>query len=254
MEAAWDLLSSSVLACPTSQQGVSETVVCARPALTIKKVSAWGTTDIYHDILKVRKAAELMLKEKDRFAGNPNYQYDVTDVVRQAMTDSSYFLFNDIADCYRKGDKIGFRKGADIFLDMIRDMDRLLSQVDMFTLERWTSSARNICDEVEGTTESDRDWMEWNARTLISVWGPETSSEKGRLHDYSNRQWGGMLSGFYLARWDKFFTALESGQTYGPSEWFKMEEEWTRSKGVARTPAENPEDVAEELYKKYFVY
>lgn len=252
MKQAWELLASSVLACPTSQQGVSEPVVCARPSLDVRSVSAWSTCGIYHDVAKVRKAAAEMLEEKDRLACHPNYRYDLTDVVRQALTDSSYFLLNDVADSWKRGDKENFRKGYEGFLDMMRDMDRLLSQTGMFSLRNWVGSARDICDEVEGTTDEDRDWMEWNARTLISVWGPEKAAEQGRLHDYSNRQWGGMIKDFYLKRWEKFFKELESGVSTSPSEWFRMEEEWTRSHVVTDQADENPEDVAEELFKKYF--
>ena len=117
---------------------------------------------------------------------------------------------------------------------------------------RWTSSARNICDEVTGTTEADRDWMEWNARTLITVWGPERAAENGRLHDYSSRQWGGMLNDFYLARWKMFFEALEEGKTISQSEWFKWEENWSRSNTITKAAKEDPVAVADELYQKYF--
>jgi alpha-N-acetylglucosaminidase len=131
-------------------------------------------------------------------------------------------------------------------------LNRLLSQVGLFKLEKWTNSARNICDEVPGTTEADRDWMEWNARTLVTVWGPEQCAEQGRLHDYSSRQWGGMLNDFYLARWEMFFKALEEGKTITSPEWFKWEENWTRSKTITKVAEENAVDVASELYDKYF--
>ncbi len=251
MEQGVDILAKTVLNCPEPMQDV-EAVICARPSLNVTRVSGWGTTKIYHDIRKVREAAALMLKEKERFSGNPNYEYDVTDVVRQTLTDSTYYLIKEIAESYNKKDMVAFREHYTVFLDILTDLNRLLSQVDMFKLESWTNSARSVCEEVQGTTEADRDWMEWNARTLVSVWGPEQCAERGRLHDYSSRQWGGMLYDFQRARWEMFFKALEEGRTITSPEWFKWEDNWSRSKSVTTVPKEDPVSVAEEIFCKYF--
>ena len=147
---------------------------------------------------------------------------------------------------------VAFKEQYTVFLGVLEDLNRLLSQINLFKLENWTQSARRICDEVPGTTEADRDWMEWNARTLVSVWGPEQCAERGRLHDYSSRQWGGMLGDFQRARWEMFFTALEEGKTISQPEWFKWEENWTHGKTITPVPAEDPVAIAEELYNKYF--
>ncbi|MBQ2362383.1 MAG: alpha-N-acetylglucosaminidase C-terminal domain-containing protein, partial [Bacteroidaceae bacterium] len=251
METGLEILARSVLNCPNPSQDV-EAVICARPALDVRRVSGWGTCQIYHDIRKVRAAAAEMLKEKDRFSGDPNYEHDIADVVRQTLTDSTYYLLKDIAASYNKKDMVAFKQQYTVFLGVLKDLNRLLSQIYFFTLERWVSSARNICNEVPGTTEADRDWMEWNARTLISVWGPEVCAERGRLHDYSSRQWGGLLNDFQLARWEMFFKALEEGKTITSQEWFHWEEKWSRGKTITQVPAEDPVAVAEELYNKYF--
>ena len=251
METGLEILARSVLNCPNPSQDV-EAVICARPALDVRRVSGWGTCQIYHDIRKVRAAAAEMLKEKDRLSGDPNYEHDIADVVRQTLTDSTDYLLKDIAASYNKKDMVAFKQQYTVFLGVLKDLNRLLSQIDFFTLERWTSSARNICNEAPGTTEADRDWMEWNARTLISVWGPEVCAERGRLHDYSSRQWGGLLNDFQLARWEKFFKALEEGKTITSQEWFQWEEKWSRGKTITQVLAEDPVAVAEELYNKYF--
>ncbi|MBO5855006.1 MAG: alpha-N-acetylglucosaminidase N-terminal domain-containing protein, partial [Bacteroidales bacterium] len=41
---AWELLRNSALNCETTLQGPHEAVVCARPSLTVDKVSSWGGT------------------------------------------------------------------------------------------------------------------------------------------------------------------------------------------------------------------
>ena len=47
--------------------------------------------------------------------------------------------------------------------------------------------------------------MEWNARTLVTLWGQAT----GNLHEYSYRLWGGLVSDFYLPRWTLWFSRVE---------------------------------------------
>ena len=158
MVKAWKLLSSSVYAGPPFQQSDVEAVICARPELEVKKVSGWGTSKLFYDINVVREAAGLMLQEKDKLASHPNYRYDLADVVRQTLTDSTYYLLQDIAASYQKGDKKAFRRGYQNYLGMISDIDRLLSQSEMFTLDRWVESARNLCDEVPGLSDADRNW------------------------------------------------------------------------------------------------
>ena len=253
MSGAWKLLVESVLNCPTAQQGVSEPVVCARPSLDVRSVSEWSTCSIYHDIGKVREAGAMMLKEKEVLSDHPNYRHDLTDVVRQTLTDSSYYLLNDIAHSWERKDMKTFCRLSDSFLEMIEDMDRLLAGNELFSLEKWISSAREICSEVAGTDEEDKVWMEWNARTQISVWGPEGAAEKGHLHDYSNRQWSGLLRDFHYRRWKIFFDALKTGAEVPDShEWFRIEEAWTHENRFGKRSDENPVDVAEELFRKYF--
>ena len=229
MSEAWMLLVDSALDCRTAQQGTSEPVVCARPSLDVKSVSSWSTSEIYYDCNKVRKAAAVMKEAYSELQGNRNYEYDLTDVVRQTMADSAYFILKDISGAYQGRNMGEFRKGCKSFLDLILEMDRMLARNRDFTLDKWTRSARSICDEVEGTDDKDRDWMEWNARTLISVWGPREAAEKGGLKDYSNRMWAGLLKDFYYPRWEKFFQSLEDGDKDECSvDWFRTDSLWSR--------------------------
>jgi alpha-N-acetylglucosaminidase len=56
--------------------------------------------------------------------------------------------------------------------------------------------------------ENEAKLMEWNARTLITVWGNKDVSEE--LHDYSSREWSGMLKDFYKPRWQLFIDSLKN--------------------------------------------
>ena len=219
---AWELLRNSALNCETSLQGPHEAVVCARPSLTVDKVSSWGGTEIFYDHNDVREAARLLLKAD---LSGENYKFDLIEISRQALMDYAYFLLKDIKRNHEEGDLRNFKKSSAEFLSLIKDIDILLNTDKNFMLGNWTQMARDIADEVDGTTDADKDWLElYNARTLITTWGEEVNANQGGLHDYSYRAWGGMLKDFYLSRWEYFF---ENGLQSPPEGWYKMEREWS---------------------------
>lgn len=248
---AWHKIAASALDCPTDQEGTSEPIVCARPGWGLKSVSKWSTAEIYYDVAELRDAAGLFLDARPGCSDNANYRHDLIDLVRQTLTDSTLFLLRNVETAYRSGNMTAFRSGYESFLGMIKDIDALLSTEPFFHVNGWIESARNVCDEMAAATDADRDWMEWNARTLITVWGDRLSAR--RLHDYSNREWGGMLSSFYLPRWKLFFDAVERGDELPDEDgWYEIENEWTSNRKLYPVSSENALDCAERLFEKYF--
>lgn len=242
---AWQLISNSVLNCPTALQGPHEAVVCGRPAWDIKSVSTWGGTDIFYDTADV-VAAAFSLLEAD--LSGRNYDYDLIEFTRQALTDYGKNLLAHLSD-----DKSN-PEIRDEFLQLILDIDELLNTNDNFMLGRWTQMARCIADEVRGTTDNDRQWLELdNARTLITTWGMRENSEGGGLRDYSYREWGGMMKDFYYQRWKMFFDSHDRGLPQ--PDWFEHDWKWahdaslsydTKTIGVTK-------EVARRLLDKYFI-
>lgn len=274
---AWALLTSEggILNCPTQQQGVSEPIICARPALEIPSASAWSTSKIYYDTQKVIKAADL-LKSATSLTGK-NYSYDLTDVVRQIMTDQAQPLLAEIKKAYEaengKTTKDWTKYNALVarYTTLIEDIDRLLSTNEDFMLGRWTSMARNNAGSGAAPSWSNpnyadtgysagftsgADWTEWNARKLITTWGYTAQCNRGRLRDYSQREWAGLLKDFYLPRWTKYFDYLKSGNNIGREDasWYTDEDTWCRnySKQYTTTITEQTGAVATELFPKYF--
>lgn len=247
-ETAWEKLRTSALDCRTGLQGPHEAVVCARPALTVDKVSSWGGTGIFYDPQDVADAAHRLLA-----AGldGSNYSYDLTDIARQALTDYAYHLLKSIneANTNKNTEMFGLRRDA--FLQLILDLDELLNTNKDFMLGRWTQMARGIADEAAGTTQTDRNWLELdNARTLITTWGDRGQANNGGLRDYSYREWGGMMKDYYYPRWKKFF---DDG--LASSDWFQMEWNWAHddTKSYSDTPVGNTAEVARRLFERYFL-
>ena len=203
--AALQNLKKSVWDCKVNQQGTSEAVILARPNWTIGSVSSWSTSAIYWDTQDVRLAADQLISISDLVTANggesgiANYNYDAIDVIRQAMVDYAAELLPLINAA--RGNDAEYTRLYTLYLDLMLDLDEMLSYDENFKLERWTSLARNIADEVTGTTENDRNWLEWNARTQVTVWSKGNTD----LHDYSNRCWAGLIKDFHYWRWKYFF-------------------------------------------------
>ena len=200
-------LKKSVWDCKVNQQGTSEAVILARPNWTVGSVSTWSTSAIYWDTQDVLQAADELSAIKDVVTANggqdgiANYNYDFIDVVRQAMVDYAAELLPLIKAAHDKGDNTEYTRLYQLYLQLMLDLDTMLSYDENFKLERWTSLARNIADEVGGTDENDRNWLEWNARTQVTVWSKGNTD----LHDYSNRCWAGLIKDFHYKRWKHFF-------------------------------------------------
>ena len=252
-EEAWEKMRNSALNCQTALQGPHEAVLCARPNLSVDKVSSWGGTEIFYNAQDVLDAAYKMLQAKGELSGE-NYSYDLTDFARQALTDYGYYLLKGINEAATSNNATAYATRRDAYLQLILDLDALLNTNSNFMLGRWTNMARNIADEANGTTESDKQWLELNnARTLITTWGGNSNSEGAGLRDYSYREWGGMLKDFYYKRWKAFFDNRDNGTTL--PNWFDNDWAWAHNASLSYSnqPTGNTADVATELFGKYFI-
>ena len=222
--AALQNLRKSVWDCKVNQQGTSEAVILARPNWTVRSVSSWSTSAIYWDTQDVRLAADQLSSIEELVTtadGKANYDYDFIDVVRQAMVDYAAELLPLIDAAHSSGNTAEYERLYKLYLQLMLDLDEMLSYDENFKLERWTSLARNIADEVPGTTMNDRNWLEWNARTQITVWSKGNTD----LHDYSNRCWAGLIKDFHYRRWKQFFE--NNGNAFGGGWYNGFEYPWT---------------------------
>ena len=250
-KAAWEKIRNSALNCETGLQGPHEAVLCGRPWWNIGAVSSWGGTGIFYDVQDVADAAYRLMNSG---LEGQNYNYDLVDFTRQALTDYGKSLLAAVDQVRNQSDKKDYNLRRDAYLQLILDLDELLNTNENFMLGHWTQMARGIADEVAGTTNADKEWLELNnARTLITTWGARNNSEGGGLRDYSYREWGGMMKDFYYKRWKAFFDQNDKGTSH--PAWFDMEWEWAHDGSVQynTTTTGNSAEVAARLFGKYFV-
>lgn len=248
---AWMLLSNTIYNCPaaSTQQGTHESILCARPSWKAYQVSSWSEMSDYYDPADVIRAAGMMVDAAERFRGNNNFEYDLVDIVRQAVAEKGRLMYRVLVDAYKAGDRELFKLSSDRFLRLILMQDRLLATRPEFKVGRWLESARNL-----GSTEEEKDWYEWNARVQITTWGNRVAADDGGLHDYAHKEWNGLLRDFYYLRWktwlDEQLKSFEGGQPKA-IDFYALEEPWTLKHNSYASEAEgNPVDIACEIYRE----
>jgi alpha-N-acetylglucosaminidase len=199
---AWARLLASVYSQASSEPAM-ESPLLARPALTVTHACAWGGFERNYDVREVWTAWAELLAAAPQLGSVDPFRYDLVDVGRQALADLSLPLQREVTAAYRSGDRARFAAAKVRFLELGADLDTLLGTRRDFLLGHWLADARRW-----GTTPAEADLYERNARQLITVWGP--ASPKAYLFDYSSRQWSGLIRGFYLERWRKFFAWLDT--------------------------------------------
>ena len=246
---AWKILSNTIYNCPkeSTQQGAHESVFCARPSLETFQVSSWSEMSNYYDPKDIIYAAGLLVNVADQFKGNNNFEYDLVDIVRQAVAEKGRLIYPVVVAAYRSGDIDLFTSVATRFLDLIALQDRLLATRSEFRLGKWLNNARSL-----GESAQEKDWLEWNARVQITTWGNRECADKGGLRDYAHREWNGLLSDFYYMRWKTYFqylTDVLNGKNASPIDFYALEEAWT----LQHNPYESvPEGDAIKVAKETF--
>lgn len=256
---AWTRLAEGVYNCPSnSQQGTTESVFMMRPDSKPGTVSSWASSSWYWDLEDLRTAAYEFMQVADKLKDNDNYQYDLVDIMRQALADYGKQVLDSIGSTSDATDRKAWENK---FLDLILDQDQLTGTRKEFRLGTWTEMARSL-----GTTEDEKTLYEKNARMLLTTWGAEAQCNGGGLHDYANREWNGLLSSYYYPRWKSFF---EHNLQY--QNWF-TDYEWPFATGATNkanhqylpanapyaygsfssSPVGDAVETALAMYQKYF--
>ena len=269
IQQAWQILAANIYNCPpnNNQQGPHESVFCSRPSLDCFQASSWSKMQNYYDPTTTAKAAGLLVSVASQLQGNNNFEYDLVDVVRQAIADEGRILYNRAIADFKSFDKQQFQQDSQAFLRLLLLQDKLLGTRSEFRVGRWTQMARS-----KGTTAEEKDHYEWNARVQITTWGNRYCADVGKLRDYAHKEWQGILKDFYYPRWAKYWQTLQDeldGKLpvlpVGNSSWLKycqdnpaltidwyaLEEPWTLDKTpYTAEPQGNPIEVAQEVYQE----
>ncbi len=215
---AWHILLNTVY-CSGLTEGGPESIIVARP--TLKKSVSRVLTHLDYDPRELIKAWTLLIQASDSLKQAEGFRYDLVDVTRQVLANYATPLQQKMALAYSQHNKEQFRAYSTEFLQLMDDMDDLLSTREDFLLGKWINQAR-----ANGVTEKEKNLYEFNARDMVTLWGDKESG----LSEYSNRQWAGLIKGYYEQRWVMYFkqlsNSLETGTAFDAAKFDKQVKDW----------------------------
>jgi alpha-N-acetylglucosaminidase len=245
---AWQVLKETVYN-GKDIRDASESIITGRP--TFDSAAVWTRTKLNYQRKDLLPAWDELMKAIPENGKSDGFQYDLVDLSRQVLANYARPLQQKWVKAYEDKNITDFGKYSSQYLQLITDMDALLATRKDFLLGPWLADARKC-----GTTLAEKAIYERNARNLVTLWG----DEKSPLHEYSCRQWSGLLNGFYKVRWQKFFTeaktALKAGKPIDASAFDKTISAWewnwvNTQKPYPVTTKGSSILLAQQLYKKY---
>jgi len=199
---------------------------------------------------RLAEAWQHLLAVADELRDADPFRFDLVNVTRQVLGNYSAQFQREALEAFHKQDRKALHQASTKMLNLIRDLDGLLATRKEFLLGNWLEDARRW-----GTTRAERDCLEWNARRVLTLWGNGTA-----LREYACRQWSGLLSGFYLKRWELFYRRLDEALAAGKpfdekafaSEMFELEKTWsTLHDHYPRQPHGDSIGASRRLWAKY---
>ena len=226
---AWNLLIETVYKAEWNNrgQGAPECVVNARPALKIQAASAWGNAIVSYDTGLLQQAKELLLADYEELKESAGYCYDVTTILQQVLSNEAFHCYHNMIGAFETKQTDSFDRYSKKFLHIIDEMEKVTGSNKYYRLDRWIQQAEDLAENLD---DFSRKLYVWNAKMLITTWGTYEQSEKGKLHDYSNRQWSGLIKEFYKPRWELWIEERKkelNGEKFdAPINWFEWEWNW----------------------------
>ncbi|MFF6883131.1 alpha-N-acetylglucosaminidase [Streptomyces sp. NPDC012421] len=244
---AWEWLRKGPYG--TASNGWSESqdsLFTARPSLTVRTSASWGPKEMRYEAATVEQALTELLQVAPAVRSTDAYRFDLVDIARQALTNRSRVMLPAIKAAYEAKDLAGFRARAAEWRRSMALLDEVLATDRRFLLGPWLEGARSW-----GRSDAERATLEFDARSLITTWGHRAGSEAG-LHDYANREWSGLVSGFYAPRWSAYLDSLETALVTGGApaaiDWFAWENAWNlRRESYPVTPKGDPVTLAAKV-------
>jgi len=212
----------------TSGGGVPKSLVELQPGLSMLHDGFMPTLLEYDPQALV--AVWKQLRQPDlvaQFGSTETYMFDLVDVTRQVLVNYFIWVQGNLSSTFSSNTTTAddVTKWASLALEVISDLDSLLASNSHFLVGQWIATALSWAHTAE-----QADWLEYNARNQITLWGPS-----GQINDYASKQWGGLIGSYYYSRWKLFGDTLvsckKSGQPFNQSTYDAAVLRWA-SNGV----------------------
>ncbi|KAJ6114723.1 hypothetical protein N7486_000501 [Penicillium sp. IBT 16267x] len=177
---------------------------------------------------------------------NPSFEYDMVDVTRQVMANAFIPIYSNLVSAYNSGNSSSdaiTNEGAKL-VSLLNDLDKVLLTNPHFRLSTWIDAARSW----SGGNANYSSYLEYNARNQITLWGP-----RGEISDYASKSWAGLVSTYYVPRWEIFVQYLNStpptsyNQTEFNAQLLDFALKWNEQTSNAPTPSGGARDLKKAL-------
>lgn len=226
-------------------EGPHETPFAMLPTLNPdSSASNFGPDRPRYDMDAFMPALPEMLKVAPAVRSLPTYRYDLVDVTRQVLANRGRQLRTRILEAYQDKDRDAVLHHSQRFLRALDLTEEILATDRHWLLGPWLEQAK-----AWGSDADERAMLEWNARSMLTIWSIDAAPS---LHEYANRDWHGLLSGYYKPRWVRFLNALPSTISSGVepdfSDWHTRGDAWSRQQEPhTTTPSGDPHVVASRI-------
>ena len=203
-------------------------------------------------IMDLWKAWGLLLEDEviNQLKDIDTYKHDLIDLGVNILTNEFDIERKTFSVAYKDKKPEDLQKSGDKLLTFIEDADKLLASDRIYLLGRWINNATKIAPG-----EQYKQLFEFNARNLITLWGPE-----GNINDYAKKSWAGLYIDYYYHRWklfiDEVIEAVKSQKDFD-KEKFRLDalnfsKTWQNETTIySSEPEGDTSSIAKELYNKY---
>lgn len=214
----------------SERDAAQESLFDAQPGLKINRASNWSPEGMRYSAAAFEQALPQMLQAAPALRAGETYRYDLVDIARQTLANESRVLLPRIGAAYGYADRPRFEALSRCWLGLMDLQDRLLASNRFFLLGSWLAQVRPWA-----SSPAELARLDFDARSILTVWGGREASEAARLHDYGNKDWAGLTHDYYRVRWQKYFDALDESLRTGaaptPIDWFALGDAWSHGSG-----------------------
>ncbi|MGN1203223.1 MAG: alpha-N-acetylglucosaminidase, partial [Eubacterium sp.] len=198
-------------------------MVAAPPHIFPKLMGAGGKAELFYDPEIFEKAVALFFSVHNEFSESDGYQYDLCDLVHQALSNRFYMQQQSFAQAYKNKDVESCKRIAEKQLDLLMDLDEVLSHRRELCFARWINDSHSLA-----ANDEQKRYFDWNARTLLTLWGDIRGKTSG-LQDYAWREWSGLIKEYYYKRWQMFYEgSVEILEKMGKTRILKINGSYTK--------------------------
>lgn len=165
----------------------------------------YGQQSITYGADKLETALKLLAKDFEKFKDSEAYRYDLTEIMRQVVSNYAVLTYNDVLSAQKDGNLEEFVQKKEEFLNLFDILNQVQSTQQEQLGGEWIGKATDLASNYD---DFGKDTFEMNAKTLITSWGSRSSHNS--LKDYGWRNYEGIVQDVYKEIWVEYLDRVEA--------------------------------------------